>query len=395
MAANFNIVPAAAETSMGENLMRRRYQKGTIELKGGNWTGRFLEDVRFPDGKISRVHKRVFLGTKLDIPTEKLARRKLEPIMAEINNSTQPKTVITLADFLLRWEPLGMPKTETARNFRSAISKYLKPQFGFQQLTQIHTEEIQRFISQTNTGPANMHNILKCFRAIWKSARAWGYVSHNPFEGIILPALEKNEQRFFTEQELCLILNASPEPDKTMYWLLAQTGLRIGEILALTWDTVDTENIQNGILQVQTTVARGKLRENKTKTKTAKRVIPLSPRLTEHLSIFRKKLWAANPANLLFANSKQNPWKADNLLKHHLQPLLAELKLEPAGFHAFRHGSATILSRMKVPMEIRRARIGHTDDEMTLRYTHVIEEDARKVAADFDGFLLPEMVATV
>jgi hypothetical protein len=54
-----------------------------------------------------------------------------------------------------------------------------------------------------------------------------------------------------------------------------------------------------------------------------------------------------------------------------LKPLLAGLEIAHAGFHAFRHASATILSRMKVPMEIRRARMGHTDEEMTPRYTHV------------------------
>ena len=73
-----------------------------------------------------------------------------------------------------------------------------------------------------------------------------------------------------------------------------------------------------------------------------------------------------------------------------LKPLLAGLEIAQAGFHAFRHASATILSRMKVPMEFRRARMGHTDEEMTPRYTHVVEEDAREVAASFDQFLLPD-----
>lgn len=384
-----SIIPVAAAPAKELSLARRRYQKGTVELKNGGWTGRFLEDRMDASGNITRVHKRVFLGAKSEL-TEKLARRKFEPIMAEINNSTQPKTVITLTDFLVRWEPLGMPKTETARNFRSALAKYLKPSFGNQQLSQIQTEQLQRFISQTQTGAANMHNIIKCFRTIWKSAKAWGYVSTSPFEGLVLPSILKTEQRYFSEGEICRILNAAPEPDKTLYWLLAQTGLRIGEILALTWETLD---LDKAAVFVTSSVARGKLREQVTKTQTAKRVIPLSPRLVEHLFTFRTEIWRENPRGLVFANSKQNPWKAENLLEGHLQPLLEALGIPKAGFHAFRHASATILSRMRVPAEIKRARMGHTEDEMTLRYTHVIEEDARKVAAGFDNFLLPEAVS--
>jgi len=339
-------------------------------------------------GEVTRVHRRVFLGTKTDLPTEKLARRKFDPILSELNNSTQPKTVVTFNDFLARWEPLGMPKTETAGNFRSALNKYLKPTFGTTQLSNIQTEGIQRFVSQIKAGGSHVQTIVKCFRAVWKSARAWGYVSHNPFEGLILPSVEKSEQRYFSEVDLCRILSSAPEPDKTLYWLLAQTGLRIGEALALTWDTLD---LDGGAVSVRSSVSRGKLRENLTKTKAAKRVLPLSPRLVSHLFTFRTN-WRENPRNLLFANKKGKPWLASNLLEDHLQPLLEALGIPRAGFHAFRHASATILSRMRVPTEIRRSRMGHTDDEMTQRYTHVIDDDARQVAAGFDQFLLPEAV---
>jgi integrase len=96
---------------------------------------------------------------------------------------------------------------------------------------------------------------------------------------------------------------------------------------------------------------------------------------------------------LLFANPEQKPYHADKLLEREFQPFLAELNIPKAGFHAFRHASATILSQMKVPMEIRRQRMGHVDEEMTLRYTHVIEDAAKDVAAEFDKILLPEVAS--
>lgn len=388
--SEYNTIPAAAEPSKDfSSMARRRYQKGTLELHNGNWTVRYLEDVQtVGSDKPKRIGKRVYLGGSPPQMTEKLARRRADEIMVGINSTNTPRMIMTFNEFITRWEPLSMPKTETARNFRTALNKYLKPAFGPVQLADIQTERLQRFISTVPTGAPNIHNIVKCLRAVWKSARAWGYAKHNPFDGLVMPTIEKTEPRFFTYEEVCRILTAAPEPDKTLYWILAQTGLRIGEVLALTWETVDLEN---SIIQISATVARGKLRDRTTKTKSSKRLIPLSPRLQEHLSIFRTRLWRDNPNNLLFANSKQKPWKADNLLTHHLQPLLAELKIETAGFHAFRHASATILSLMKVPMEIRLARMGHTEEEMTLRYTHVIDTAAREVASGFDQFLLPEI----
>ncbi len=385
------ILPEAAEPN-GSDLMRRRFQKGTVELHNGNWTVRYLEDVLEADGTIKRRNRRKYLGGALPKMTEKMAHRMAEPIMAEVNSTTKPKQVATFNEFLVRWTPLCMPKTETARNFKSSLNKYLVPTFGKRQLNEINTEDLQRFVSQTQTGAGNLHNVMKTFRTVWKSAKAWGYVKHNPFVDVIMPPIRKAEQRFFSEAELCRILTAAPEPFRTLYWVLAQTGLRIGEVLALTWESV---NVDLGTIEVRGSVARGRLRVGETKSEAAKRLIPISPRLTEHLFIYQAKIWQTNDHNLLFASSEGTPLIADTLRDRVFQPFLESLGIGKAGFHAFRHASATILSRMKVPMEIRRARMGHTDEEMTLRYTHVIDEDARRVASNFDQFLLPETTMEV
>lgn len=94
------------------------------------------------------------------------------------------------------------------------INKYLKPAFGRRQLSEIQTDDIQRFVVQVQTGVPNKHNIIRSFRTIWKSAKAWGYDRHNPFEDLILPAMVKSEQRYFTEAELCRILSRPPSRTK-------------------------------------------------------------------------------------------------------------------------------------------------------------------------------------
>ena len=295
------------------------------------------------------------------------------------------KPSLTLRQFLLVWEPIAKPKYKpsTWKNLQSAMRRVIVC-FGEMKLTDVSTEVLEGFIAKQQTSPAHVRNLIKYFRIIWKSAKKWGYVNFNPFSEVEFPRSSHKEPRFFTEPELSKILDSAPEPDKTLYWLLAQTAIRIGEAVALTWDTVDFEL---GNISIRTSVWRGEIQTPKSNASV--RTIPLSPLLSEHLAKYRD-FWTRNPYNLLFANTKGKPWKADNLLVHHLHPLLKELGIQRTGFHAFRHASATILDRMKAPLKVRQQRMGHASAEITLsRYTHVIDEDAKAVAASFDQFIGP------
>ena len=59
---------------------------------------------------------------------------------------------------------------------------------------------------------------------MWGTAKKQGYVTHDPFDGLVLPPLVKLEQRFFTTEEMARIIDAAEEPHKTFYWLAAETG---------------------------------------------------------------------------------------------------------------------------------------------------------------------------
>src|SRR5690349_24206356 len=67
-------------TSQGGSLARKRYQTGSVFLRGKNpvWIGRYREDVIRPDGKVVRKRRSVVLGTKKEFPTKRLAERRFE-----------------------------------------------------------------------------------------------------------------------------------------------------------------------------------------------------------------------------------------------------------------------------------------------------------------------------
>ncbi len=68
---------------------------------------------------------------------------------------------------------------------------------------------------------------------MWNSARAWGYVAHDPFDGLVLPKRGLVQTVTFSLDEINRILDSASEPFRTFYAILAETGIRGGEICAL------------------------------------------------------------------------------------------------------------------------------------------------------------------
>jgi integrase len=124
------------------------------------------------------------------------------------------------------------------------------------------------------------------------------------------------------------------------------------------------------------------------------RLCEISPQLVEHLRSYLRT-WQPNRDDLLFTTRNGTPWDADVVGKRKLYPLLEKLGIERCGFHAFRHGNETVMDGEGVPMATRVNRLGHSDVRTTMKYTHVVSEDGRKIAARFGELLTPSAVPTM
>lgn len=198
-------------------------------------------------------------------------------------------------------------------------------------------------------------------------------------EGVVLPTQKRAQRFFLSDAEIRSILAAASEPFRTFYGLLAETGLRVGELCGLTVEDVDLER---GILQVRQSAWRGKLGDPKTEEFT--RVVELSPRACENLKLHFDR-WHPNERRLVFASKNGTPWDQNMILKRRLRPLLKSLGITVPrgnGFHAFRHANATLMSRFGAPLKLRQQRLGHVDGSPVTEtiYTHVVSEDGRRIA---------------
>lgn len=218
------------------------------------------------------------------------------------------------------------------------------------------------------------------FRSIWRAATKQGYVSHDPFDGLVLPRLNTPEQRFFTVDEMARIIDAAPEPSKVFYWLAAETGMRAGELCGLRW--ID---VCQGFVQVRRSVWRGK--EGAPKSGRSVRSFAISPALQSRLLDRRN---GASDLSYVFHSSTGSPLDSNLVVKRKLRPLLRNLGIEAAGLHAFRHGNETFMDRTQTPLATRLSRLGHSDTRMMVNYSHVISEDDRQVSREISKLIAPK-----
>jgi len=110
-----------------------------------------------------------------------------------------------------------------------------------------------------------------------------------------------------------------------MVLLIAVTGMRVSELLALQWPDIDFDR---RLIHIRRTFYRGKF--GLPKTPTSERVIPMGERLflalQQHKQNVRKSALA-----LVFPNADGKPFEAANILRRLLHPALAKCGLPKTG----------------------------------------------------------------
>ena len=254
-------------------------------------------------------------------------------------------------------------------------------------MREVGGQTVQMFVQRCSLAPKSCRNLVLTLRMMWSSAKAWGYVSHDPFEGLVLPKIARQARFFFTLDEIQRIIAAASGPLKSFYWLAAETGMRAGELCGLRIEGVD---LGQCFVNVKQSVWRGKLQTPKTANSI--RQFAISQKLASHLRGYLST-WRPNLLNLVFATKNGTPWDQNLVVKRKLHPLLESLGVQRCGLHAFRHTNGSLMDRLNAPMKIRQGRFGHAPGSNLLLgvYTHTVEEDDRLVAEQLGEMLCPNV----
>jgi integrase len=372
--------------------VRRRFQKGCfVKEKDGRYYSLFYADV---DGKTKLVKK--FVGHSRDL-SERAARRQHALTMEKVNHDRGSAAPIlrgqTFQDAVNKWRSAVAPNLApgTVRQRESYLRTHIVPRFGQSGLEEMDVQAIQQFVTdlRNTLSRKSVINIVSSVFVILDYAGRCGMkVPKVGFTHLELGSdTTPTDVPFFTRRQATLIIDAAPEPFKTLFAVAWSTGLRAGEILALTLDDLDFGH-KTVRVNKSSDDANQEIRQPKTPRSVA--LLPMTTALESKLRDYIQNHWKPNTSQILFPNQAgDRPRSRKSVVLSGLKPVLKKLGIPgyDVGLHAFRHGLATELVEAAAPLTVLQSQLRHSDIKTTLKlYSHVIPESQRAAMEQIGGF---------
>src|SRR6266540_4356009 len=301
---------------------------------------------------------------------------------------------LTFAEVAERWltdfeakVTAGERRDRTLDLYRSQLRRHLLPRLGRRRLTLITPDDVVQVLRELETeglSPWTIKRILGALSCVFTFALRRGYIATHPFHRLERderPHPLRSEQRVLTRSELTRLFAACPRRYRPLLATGAYTGMRLSEVLALSWDDVD---FAAGLIHVRHQLARGRRgvppHRISPKTRASVREIPLLPQLAAVLRAHKRSSRFTASSDYVFATSHGTPFLHHNVSKRVLRRAAVDAGLDIDGrrvrFHDLRH---TLASHLIIDVRLDVVQVsrilGHARTSMTLdTYTHLFEE---------------------
>lgn len=349
----------------------------------------YYEDYQQEDGTLATRKMRHLIGRAgPDGISERAARREHDRIMQEVNRkrgSVAPAAPgRSFADAVEEWRKAIAPtlSPSTVRAYESYFHKHVLPKFGDAAAHSLDLGTLQQFatgLRKTVSRKTAINILGAIFSILDYAGRTGTRVSKVQFEDIRFGSeTAAPPAPFFTRELAAQIIQEAKEPYKTLFAVAWATGLRSGELLALTTADLDFRRKTITVNKAADDYSR-EIRQPKTPASCA--ILPMPSALEATLTHYLTQHWQPNEKGLLFPNRRgTRPRLRDNVVKYGLKPVLRKLGIpaHDVGLHAFRHGLATELANTGTPVGTLQQQMRHADVRTTLEiYAHVLPDSQR------------------
>lgn len=377
--------------------MKRENGMGTIyQRENGTWVGKIRE--RSSDGKMK---SKCFSGK-----SEAEVKRKIREHVKS-KEAIDP-TKVSFETYISRWlrsaKQRKIKDTSYDRLENTALYQLI-PKLGSMHMSQIGTEDIQKALDELSEeySFSTTKKAYDTVKSVFKYAVVNMDVNRDPTILVNMPSKEqfkqKKEIRFFNAKECASIVEECRRQYKNgkpvyaygeAFVLIMYTGLRMGELLGLEKNDLDTEN---GKLRVRRNAQLIKNRDdagertggrqlvfNTTKTYSGTRDIPLNKTAREAF----ERLCASSNSDKLVCTGTGKTVPPDRLERSFYR-ILNNVGIEQTGLHSLRHTFASMLFAKKVDIKAISTLLGHSSVQITYdTYVHLLDNVDIETVAKLD-----------
>jgi len=312
---------------------------------------------------------------------------------------------ITVGEWLDCWYEnyvVGKVKVKTRCDYESSIRCHIKPHLGRIKLTELKGMQVQQFYNELlkngrldkkgGLSPKTIRNIHIGLHRAMEQAVYNDLIIKNPLKGVSLPKQTNKSIEILTQEEQKqLVSKCFDHPWGIAVFLTLYTGMRLGEVLGLTWNDIDFEkntisiNKQVGRIQNFDPNIKSKTLlclRNETKTSSSNRIISVAPKIMEKLSEHKiaqekhRKKWksAYNNLDMVFCREDGNLVDPKTFRTFYLKTL-EKAEVGHKRFHALRHTFATRAMEANSHVKAVSIILGHASSQITLdTYSHVSQD---------------------
>ncbi|EOD6172066.1 tyrosine-type recombinase/integrase [Enterococcus faecalis] len=333
----------------------------------------------------------------------KLALAAIE--MNGVTEDNQPVIKKTYEETYYLWyeEYKTTVKESTLLKTERIFKNHILPAFGKNNIDEILPLDVQKQMNIWHEKFARATTMMNYAGLVFDYALRMQLISINPTKVIKKPVRKKvvkedKDLNFYDKEELKEFLANAEQADNfrafVFFRLLAFTGMRKGEALALKWSDV---NFDKYTLNINKAVSRREtgLYIQTPKTPSSIRRISLDHKTLEILKEFKhgitdeEKLIFHSDSEEILSPSKTRKWLIT--IQNRIDKNRNSNNKEPMKritTHGFRHTHASLLFEAGATIKDVQLRLGHSDIQTTMDvYTHVSKEAKEKVAQKFNSYI--------
>lgn len=300
---------------------------------------------------------------------------------------------LLMTDYMDEWLKIVKPLVERAtyKSYDNMVSARIRPHFEKLNLllTEVEPKHIKMRYDEILEQGYTTNTVIH-YHAVLHQALAYAvkndYILSNPADRVKRPKKNKHISSFYTKEEILTLLDiAKDDPIYIPIVLSAYYGFRRSETLGMRWSAIDFENktitVNHKVTELTENGKTIVYAEDKLKTKSSYRTLPLIPVVEEKLLEHKAKL---ERNQKLFGNSYCKEYMdyvcvdemgklfRPNFVSDHFGWLLKKYGLKKLTFKELRHSCASMLVAEGIPMKSIQEWLGHSNFSTTADiYSHI------------------------